>query len=303
MQHHIIANCSRVEVWTDTLPYCGALPKISALRRRQPYYRGLCAAIRKLDLNASGALQATWTTDAQDANHPDVENLLIWDVASTVGNVPVTHFLRFERRNEAPQPPPDVRFKALHHIRYEVIPRDQISQPYASDRVLARCSLVRCNRDDLTKTAKLWSLFKPNIERTRYSDKWPHGNQFNVQITVSGPQNGRVNRVNSLANSKLVKGTVDGFISALHCYDGGKDDQLDSVSDRIAVRLGGQATEWRELLLDQSNAVLGPRRVPHLHGNGLAWSPADHLLVRGEIIRQPCTDSHWSIAGKLIVAG
>jgi hypothetical protein len=84
-------------------------------RRRQPYHQELCAAIRGLDLNASGALQATWTGPL-GARDPDVENLLVWDVGSALGKAGVISFLRFERRNgPLPQPLHVLGFDAQHH--------------------------------------------------------------------------------------------------------------------------------------------------------------------------------------------
>jgi hypothetical protein len=101
---------------------------------------------------------------------------------------------------------------------------------------------------------------------------------------------------------KLVKAIIDGFTSALHNYSPcGKDDQLDQVSERVADLPAWEADAARELLQCSRNAVLGPRRLPHIRekDDRMMWSPDDHLLVRGEIIREFCSDDYVTICGRL----
>ncbi len=298
-QYHILADAWCVQAWTDTKPYCGA-GRESTLRRREPYHQALCAAIRDLEssVRSSGALRAIWTTVERRKNDPDpperlpdTENLLIWEVGSALKALSVTDLLRFERQIGAVPPPPHVLgFEARHHLRYEAV-----RQPLAptNNTVLAQCDPVVCELNDLKKVWRVWRLLKQNVVRTPNAGNWRPGDQFNVQIELSGPK-----KVN-LADWEMVKAVVDGFIASLHYYAG---DQLDQVSDRIQNRLGGQASQWRDLLLLQTNAVLGAWRVPHLKPKGkhLAWSPCDHLLMRCEFIQKRSTDGGWSIAGRLI---
>jgi hypothetical protein len=116
------------------------------------------------------------------------------------------------------------------------------------------------------------------------------GSPIKVQIAVFAPRNMQPN----LAD--IVKPMVDGFISALHYYVG---KQLDSVVNRLAERLKCYAPEQvRALLLEKTNALLGPCAVPHLRAEGLQWSPADHVLIGGEIIRED-SDS-LKIRGRLV---
>jgi hypothetical protein len=296
MQHHILANDLCVQAWTDIVPYCGAIKERSASRRREPYHQALCGAIRELNFNASGALEAIWTGARA---RPDAENLLIWDIWDVGKPLGVTDFLRFERRNgPVPQPPQDIGFNAQHHVSYKVIERDQIPSPNANLPTVAVCSPVACARPDRERTASLWGKFKQNSKRTD-GGTWKPGTQFIVQLILSGPHSVPVD----FARWENIKYMLDGFISALHYYDPcGKRDQLDQVSEHVANKLQWQSDETRELLLNSENAVLGACRVPHLKskGSSIAWSPRDDLLVRAEIIRQHCTEGDWSIAGRLI---
>ena len=219
-----------------------------------------------------------------------MENLLIWEVGSALPYV--TDFLRFERQIcPLPTPPKVLGFDALHHLQYEVV--GQPVQP-ANNTVLAQCDAVACTLDGLKKTSEMWRLFKKNVVRTPDAGNWQGGNHFNVEITISGPKK------IDLADWRLVKAVVDGFITSLHHYKG---NQLDEVSNRIKGLLGGQAMQWRELLLYGENAVLGPWRVPHLKPRGLAWSPCDHLLARCEFIQKLSRNDGWSIAGRLTSHG
>ncbi len=261
IQHELKGTPSCVRAWTDCLPYCGAT-KRSKWRRQEQYHRELCAAIRNLNLNGSGALEAIWTTEQRRARDPDVENVLIWDVAVDRALPQVTKFLRFERRHgQMRAAPVTLGFTALHHIQYSVIPPDQIPSPNANlPNIAAVCGPVSCTFEDLKNTACMWKKFKENSER-KDGGGWEPGTNFNVQLIVSAPQAANID----LANCKLVKAIVDGLVSALHNYAPcGKDDQLDQVSERVADLLAWKADATRELLRCSRNAVLGPRRVPHI---------------------------------------
>ena len=94
-----------------------------------------------------------------------------------------------------------------------------------------------------------------------------------------------------------MKPLIDAFISALHFYQGG---QLEAITSRLAERLGTWPDFVRKLLLDAETAVLGPRAVPHLRGEGLQWSPADDLLVAGELLLETVeADSLIEIRGRV----
>ena len=91
---------------------------------------------------------------------------------------------------------------------------------------------------------------------------------------------------------------LDGFVSALHYYEG---EQLDAVVERVADRLNWPGAEVRALLVDQTNAVLGAYPVPHLRDRNVQWSPADDFLIGGEIVRRSCSGDSLSISGRLLI--
>jgi hypothetical protein len=80
-----------------------------------------------------------------------------------------------------------------------------------------------------------------------------------------------------------VKPLLDGFMSALHYYQG---KQLDEVAMRLGSQLGEPMGVVRALLEQATAAVLGPRAVPHLRGSSLQWSPADDRIMAGEVVRE-----------------
>jgi hypothetical protein len=81
----------------------------------------------------------------------------------------------------------------------------------------------------------------------------------------------------------LVKPLTDGFVSALHFYEG---KQLDEVATRLGTQLGEPMAVVRALLEQATAAVLGPRAVPYLRGASLQWSPADDRIMAGEVVRE-----------------
>lgn len=103
------------------------------------------------------------------------------------------------------------------------------------------------------------------------------GRPFELKVVISAPASSRLLLV------EVMKPLIDAFISALHCYEG---RHVDAVVGRLCRTVVASPDRVRQLLLDSSKAVLGPRAVPHLRGEGLQWSPADDQLVRcGLILR------------------
>jgi hypothetical protein len=138
---------------------------------------------------------------------------------------------------------------------------------------------------DQAKGARLWWAFKRAIEKTPGAILEP-GDRFGVRLNLSAPAYWQQN----LAD--VVKPLMDGFISVLHSYAG---DHRDVVGERIAPLLREPVPQVRDLLLDDGNTPLGPRAVPYLRGKGLQWSPADDLLIVGEVCREISAEDQLAI--------
>lgn len=74
-----------------------------------------------------------------------------------------------------------------------------------------------------------------------------------------------------------LKGMLDGLVSAMHFHDG---SSMEVLRPRLREHLG--TDDW-ELLLDDSFAPLGERRLLRPHMQTFAWNPADELCHEFEV--------------------
>lgn len=267
---------SVVEAWTTwSLPY----DRLTPIQQR--YRLGLRSALKTL--RAASGVRATYTSNNASPN-VDVENVLFYNVGAAAFRQIATRRLRFERIHASPPAPPEpLTFQPRHYVRYQNQVADEtvnavpgVQLAYCPSVALAKMGDSR----DKAKMARLWSTFKRGMVITSGAT-WSLGQPLTVALRISAPATWRPN----LAD--IVKPLIDGFISALHHYEG---NQLNDVVSRIAALLGCPLQDVHTLLLNDQHALLGPRAVPHLRGEGLQWSPADHLVVAGEIVRDVCAD-------------
>lgn len=222
-------------------------------------------------------LHATHTSQANPKG-TDLENLLFYNVGASAFRRLAKNAVQFERK-EAPLPPSPIplEFEPKHHVRYSVrsaahsnFHHTAASPPVATSRAI--CPAAKQMKD----LPGLWRSFKeamviavPSIDL--------NGQPFSIQITVSGSARHNFNL------TTIVKPITDAFISALHSYEG---KQLEEIAKRISLYLSCPVEYVRQLLADRHSALLGPKAVPHLRGNGLQWSPADDRMMACEIMRR-----------------
>lgn len=278
-------SSSFVEAWTAWhLPFMNLTPT-------QRSYRA-CLRNAIENLAAADGVRATYAS-AKVTRNLDTENVLFYNVGAAPFRDVAKQTLRFERRYAAPVPTRSLAFEPTHYVKYQTETRNSPFR-YVEGEKFAEClPVVLSAPGEVRKLPRLWSLFKRAIVKAPGAS-WSIDDRFAVQLHVSGPAKCRLN----LAD--VVKPLMDGFISALHHYEG---SQLDSVAVRVASLLDAPVQDVRNLLQDDRNALLGPRRVPHLYGDGLQWSPADHLLVAGQILRDISADDEpVEIRGSLFKA-
>jgi hypothetical protein len=222
--------------------------------------------------------------------HPqaDVENLLLYNIGSLT--VAGRNGIRFEHGATAPPAPDGAEYPFCY--RYALAPRSKGFTHWQQGRTLASF-----NWTDLgaftgeKKLAPVWLALKRSPV-TVAEPPWTPGTPFGVRIHIRPPLG------HPPVWGNLVKGIFDGVICALHAHTDTKD--LPEVVKRLAAELPADAAEIEALLHDQHKAVLGvvPRLVT-LHGAGVAWHPADHLCVAGELLPAEPAGQSSAIKGEV----
>jgi hypothetical protein len=255
-----------VEAWS-----AWHLPFEPRLAPQLEYRARLREAIARL--GASEGLTATYVCP-HVVTGLDVENALFYNVGTPAFRKVATRALRFARIS-APPPAPPARldFDARHYVRYQLVTSETQSPDADPRTAIAKAHIALRDVGQTKNLASLWSAFKAAMIPSAPMESLV-GKPFEVRVVISAS----AQREPCLV--EVMKPLLDAFISALHSYHG---RHLDAVTDRLSARLSAPPDSVRKLLLDTKAAVLGPRAVPHLRGEGLQWSPADDLLVAGEL--------------------
>ncbi len=73
---------------------------------------------------------------------------------------------------------------------------------------------------------------------------------------------------------------LDGVISAFHGHDG---SELDELSQRLGRALGADPASVARSLMNDSEAVLGKRRLLWPRATGVQWNPGDDRSLAAEV--------------------
>ena len=265
-------QASVVEAWT---PWHLPFMHLSAEQKR--YRESLRGALRAL--RPADAILATYAS-SKVTRKLDTENILFYNVGASPFRHLARKSLEFERSYSVPLPPVSLSFEAGHYVKYETRLGEVDVSGKVAVPILNSGAVKLAGPRELRKLVALWWSLKPTIERT-VSEPWSPEDPFAVHLHISAPAKVPLN----LAD--IVKPLMDGFISTLHLYEG---QQLDEVAVRIASSLDVSVDDVRKKLPDDTNAVLGPKAVPHLYRKGLQWSPADHPLKAGKVCREETCD-------------
>ena len=243
----------------------------------------LRAAIRGLVAGSHEGLHATYTNPTMD--RVDIENVLLYNVGTSVFRNSAHTELMFERSFDAPIPS---RAHLEHYYRYEIV---ALSEPLSAWRRMSSLvdwssRLASLSFD--TKAAVVWWATKhgeiePHVDR-------PHAGSFGLHLEVEAPETAR-----NLAD--FVKPLTDGAIAALQHHAQGPD--VAELAERVARSLGLDPAAVAEALCDESTSVLSGNRILWKRGTGVQWNPADDRCVAGILRRTGFSSDGWVIRGEL----
>lgn len=211
----------------------------------------------------------------------DVENLLLYNVDQGGGTfVAARAGVRFEYSRASPS-------SATRPVTYLYRPRKRTDgfALWRSEETIAEWDDVELDGPP-GRIATLWLALRTG--RVRLGSN-AAGAPVAVRASLT-PPDGTVAAITPL----VVKTVIDAVVSALQAHN--DPATLDAVSDRLAVAAGVDANTVANLLSDGGHAVLGPRKLVHLRGDGVIFAPTDEMVVAGEVIVLPSAGDSWRLA-------
>ncbi|MBE0513136.1 hypothetical protein IBX38_08815 [Candidatus Bathyarchaeota archaeon] len=281
----ILPGSKSVEVWSaERLPF---EPEGWLKRLR----RDICSAIRGIYCGPSQLLHAVYVSPIRE--RCDVENILFYNVG--IGCFPRSDNagLRFERVfSQPPAIPRPMNRPALHYHHYESVAKETGFKHWIPTKTLVRWR-ARIRTRFMTvlpnPAAHIWYWMKSGS--TELITK-PHHvpTQFGLSMTIYAPSGSVSNLV------ALLKPLLDGAVAAFHQHDGTMQAE---VASRLARVLGVRTQDVVAHLSDNTNAVLGRRRLLWPWRNSIQWNPADDCCVAGELLFIGSTKDFLELSGEL----
>jgi hypothetical protein len=219
----------------------------------------------------------------------DAENVLFYNVGAACFASAAVTGMRFERGFTAPDPPVPLGGRELHHVRYSLAPPGAGLASWAHGPELAGWDRVPCPRiTEETKPAMIW--YAARIAGvTLHSSRSPVGQPYGLELTVHTHQA-------DPGPVRMVKPLLDGLISSLHVHDG---SDLELIAERLCRQLPAKSADAiGQLLMDDTGALLGQRRLVWPRATGVQWNPADDLCHAVDVRAQRSIGDRW-ISGRV----
>jgi hypothetical protein len=234
------------------------------------------------------SILATMTADADQLLHgviegtaataTDLDNALLYNIGGKVANA-TRYGVCLERGPHVTDVPA--------RYRYRLVDRTQVAMPSGATDV-AHLDQVPLSGPPGT-WAHIWAAVRPSPHVTVAGDGQSGAIFLDLRLDAPG--------FVGCANGGLVKTIIDGVLTALHVHrDRGA---IGEISRRLAMKAGLLPNSIRDLLLDDSSAVLGPRdRLIAPRASGIQCSP-DDLRVAWVRITINRSSKAWALNGRV----
>jgi len=282
---YVIAPGSRsVEVWSvERLPF---EPKGWLSRLRSD----ICFAVRGIHCGPSHLLHAVYVSPIREVC--DVENILFYNVGIGCFARSYNAGLRFERVfSQPPAPLRPMDRPAQHYHHYEAVAKETGFEHWMPTETLVRWNARIPTRymTTLLNPSHIWYWMKRgSTELVNRPHQVP--TQFGLSMTICAPSGSVPNLV------ALLKPLLDGVVAAFHQHDGTMQAE---VAGRLAHVLGVRSIEVVAYLNENTDAVLGRRRLLWPWRNSIQWNPADDCCVAGELLFNSSTKDSLGLSGEL----
>jgi hypothetical protein len=277
----VASDRRRVEGWSNVrLPF---MPTGDSLAFRE----ALREAIKSLEPRPNEILHAVYQSALTD--RVDLDNVLLYNVGAGAFGRLARHGLSLEQVVALP-PVNESSLAAAHYHVYEPAPlRHDWSQWRAVAEVASFGPTVLPAVSEFTKPVLIWLSLRRGVITGGSHPKASAA--LGIQLTVEIPPAGAPNL------AAIVKPLVDGVIAALHVDEHPNGECV----RRLAIQAGTSESEIRQLLTENSAAVLGARRLVWLRANGVQWNPADDQLAAIRLTRSTKNQSgRWLMTGRLV---
>lgn len=254
---------------------------------QRDFKASLRSAIAGLPRFEGGTLLAEYGSAAEDG-FSDVENVLFYNVGGGAFDGIFPGRLSFRRL-----PPEEAKERLLHlpaggrdfshFYSYQVLPT--ISLPGIRGKAAACWADIALNRPSSSlKPLDYWRLMKAHSGRIAVCADAGALGPFGIDIVFTAPAQDRVKL------TAVIKPLLDGIVCAFHRYENPWTPDFYSMCELLDC--------GHELLLNQSQGILGPQRyVTRSAGGRISWNPQDHRCGQAALTIQYGKTDGWSFSG------
>lgn len=188
---------------------------------------------------------------------------------------------------QPPESPTGQRYP--HYMKYSLIEHTDCVTEFSHDNRIVSWQDAQFEPICLaTKPFNIWLAMKgASIQVHKHTIPNKYGLHLALETPPFKPPN--------LAG--IIKLIIDGAVSAFHSHDG---SDLEELVKRLGSDRSDSPHSVSNLLMDNSFAVLGPRRLLWKRAAGVQWNPADDNCVSCLFTRQDVQGrQQWKLSGEL----
>lgn len=273
--HYVVyGNETFVEIWSNhLLPFepTGLLKELRIEIQNK---------IKLLKSTFNKSLYSKFVSSKRDK--VDLDNILFYNVVYSAFSHLFLDSIVMERSYLKPKPAPD----GNNYDYYQYYGTEKLEFEHKRKKTLGTfSSLPITNFSSETKVDKIWYSIKKG--KTMHYEK-NYNQTFGINISITS------------SNLKLVsevgmKRIIDASIASFQAHIG--DDS--EMFRRLAQNLSINQNEAKQLLCDESHAVLGKGSLLASYRNGIKWNPNDDLAVFISLNLKHGQESNFAISGEI----
>lgn len=236
--------------------------------------------IKLLKSTSNKSLYSKFVSSKRDK--VDLDNILFYNVAYSAFSHLFLDSIVMERSYLQPKPAPD----GNNYDYYQYYSTEKLEFEYKRKKTLGIfSSLPITDFSSETKVDKIWCSIKKG--KIMHYEK-NHTHSFGIDISITSPNLKLVSEVG-------MKRIIDASIASFQAHIG--DDP--EMFARLAQNLTINQNEAKQLLCDESHAVLGKGDLLASYRNGIKWNPNDDLAVFISLNLKHGQKSDLSISGEI----
>lgn len=273
-QYVVYGNEKSVAIWSNQLLPFEPKGWLKELRRE------IQNKIKVLQTTPEKSLYSKFVSSKTDK--VDLDNILFYNVAYSAFSHLSLDSIVMERSCLQPNLTPDGNY----YDYYQYYSTEKVESEHKRKKILGTFSSIPINDfNSQTKVDKIWYSIKKG-KMVHYEKN--HTQRFGIDISITASN---LKLVSEVGMKRIIDASIASFQAQV-----GDDPEMFGI---LAQNLSINQNEVKQLLCDESHAVLGKGSLLASYRDGIKWNPNDDLAVFISLNLKHGQESNLSVSGEI----